>query len=99
LVANNEGRTWGAELDSWPKRDKGSGKKLHYVELYDLYSSPNIIRATKSRRWVGHVACTKVLGFWCVNLRERGHVEDPNVEGKIILKWIFKKWDGAHELV
>jgi hypothetical protein len=36
-------------------------KKLHYVELYDLYNSPNIIRAIKSRRWVGHVACTKVF--------------------------------------
>jgi len=38
-------------------------------------------------------------GFWCGNLRERGHLEDPGVEGKIILKLIFKKWDGAHRLV
>jgi len=37
--------------------------------------------------------------FWCGNLRERGHLEDPGIEGKIILKWIFKKWDGAHGLV
>jgi len=25
-------------------------------------------------------------GFWCGNLRERGHLEDPGVQGKIILK-------------
>jgi len=28
-------------------------------------------------------------------LRERDHFEDPNVDGWVILKWIFKKWDGA----
>jgi len=27
------------------------------------------------------------------NVRERGHLEDPGVEGRIILKWISKKWD------
>jgi hypothetical protein len=26
------------------------------------------------------------------------HLEDPDVDGRIILKWIFKKWDGGHGL-
>jgi len=38
-------------------------------------------------------------GFWWGNLRERNHFEDPDVEGKIILRWIFRKWDGGHGLV
>ena len=43
-----------------PRRDgvTGEWRKLHNEELNDLYSSPNIVRAIKSRRlrWAGHVA-------------------------------------------
>jgi hypothetical protein len=42
-----------------PKRDeaKGGWRKFHNEELHNLYSSPNIIRITKSRsmRWADHV--------------------------------------------
>ena len=42
-----------------PKRDEVTRewRKLHNEELNDLYSSPNIFRAIKSRRirWAGHV--------------------------------------------
>jgi len=33
--------------------------------------------------------------FWCGNLRERYHLEDSGVDGRIILRWIFRKWDGG----
>jgi len=70
---------------------------LHNEELSDLYSLPNILRMVKSRRirWAGHVArmgrgegCT---GFWWGNLRERDKWGEPDVDGRIILKWIFRK--------
>jgi hypothetical protein len=41
-----------------PKREEdGLWRKLHNDELYNLYSSTNIVKVIKSRRmrWAGHV--------------------------------------------
>jgi hypothetical protein len=32
-------------------------------------------------------------GFWRGNLRERGHLGDPGVAERIILRCIVRKWD------
>ena len=81
-----------------PKRDEVTGewRKLHNEELNDLYSSFNIVRVIKSRmRWREHVAlCGEAYtGFWRGNLRATDHLGDPGLEGRIILRWIFRKWD------
>jgi hypothetical protein len=31
--------------------------------------------------------------FWWENPGERGHFEDPGVDGRIILRWSCKTWD------
>jgi hypothetical protein len=33
----------------------------------------------------------RCAGFWWGNLREKAHWGDPNLDGRIILRWIFKK--------
>ena len=33
-------------------------------------------------------------GFWWGDLTERDHLENLGVDGRMILKFIFKKWDG-----
>jgi len=39
-----------------------------------------------------------IKGFGGGNLRERDHLEDPGVDGRIIFRWIFKKWDVGYGL-
>jgi len=81
-----------------PKRVEITGKwrKLHIEELNDMYCSQNIIRLIKSRRmrWTGHGGEERFkMGLWRGNLRERDHLENRGVGGKIILTRIFRKWD------
>jgi hypothetical protein len=34
-------------------------------------------------------------GFWWGSLREEDHLGDPGVDGRIILRWIFRRWEGV----
>jgi hypothetical protein len=65
-----------------------------------LYSSPNIIRAIKSRRmrWAGHVVhmgrCGLMQGECKILVGKpegRAHLEEPGVDGMIILKWTLQE--------
>jgi hypothetical protein len=52
--------------------------------------------------WVGHVERVGdrrgAYRFLMWRLEGKNHLEDPGVDGRIILKWIFERWDGEHEL-
>jgi hypothetical protein len=75
------------------------GENNNTEELTDLYSEPSIVKVTKSRRmrWAGNVARMggqeMYTRFWWEHLRERDRFEDPSVDGRMILRWILRKWD------
>ena len=86
-----------------PKRDEVTGewRKLHNEELNDLYSLTNIVRVVKSRRlrWAGHVArMVEDRGVHRVLVGKpegKSHWGDQDVDGRIILRWIFRKLEGV----
>jgi hypothetical protein len=68
-------------------------------ELCALHSSPYIIRFTKTEigracSTYGREECCIHVSWWR-NFREGDHFEDPGVDGRIILKWIFGTLDGV----
>jgi len=36
--------------------------------------------------------------LWLGNLREGHYLENPGIDGRILLSWIFRKWNGDTNL-
>ena len=76
------------------KRDGVTGEWRKWFVLCTLYFSNNQIEKNEMDG-----ACSKYgerSGVYRVlvgNLRERDRLEDPGIDGRIILRWISRKWD------
>ena len=61
---------------------------------------PWSVRESPLKTWIYLLLLWRVCGrgevctgFWWGDLRERDHWGDPGVIGRIILRWVFRKWD------
>ena len=78
----------------WPKRDEIRGSGENYIMRSLLICTPNQILFGWSNReeWDGRgtqhvwVRAEVYTGFWWGYLRERRHLEDPGVDGRIKIK-------------
>ena len=66
---------------------------------YTLSSSSNVVRVVISTRmrWTGHVVrMGDIRGLYRVFVGKpegKNHLGDRDVDGRIILRWLFRKWD------
>ena len=72
----------------------GHNEEILNSKLVGILCTHYILKSRKSRR-AGHVARMgeRHTRFWRGKLRERNHLEDPSVDGRIILRWICRKQD------
>jgi hypothetical protein len=71
-----------------------SGVKLIFKEKVSFNITINkdfrILFGKRKRVWRMGEACT---GSWWGILKKRYHWGDSGVDGRIIIRWIFRKWD------
>ena len=65
-----------------------------YIRCYRPLGFHNFMHYSKHGLWRKGEVCTR---FWWGNLRERHHWGDQDVDGRIILRWVFRKCEGVVE--
>jgi hypothetical protein len=103
------GIKWPGSVYDCPSPYKVDGKKMveglrneetRWPVLITKYYSGKLSRRM---RWAGHVARMgrgeMHIGFRWGDLREGDHMGDPGVDGRVILKWILKTWDGGMDWI
>ena len=82
--------------------------RLGITDIFDSWDLTCIVEFPVSNLWPNADYLNKIFpvfpkfllysilkGFLRGNLRERGHWEGPDADGRIILRWIFRKWEGV----
>ena len=74
-----------------PKREEVTGNGVSYTLRSLMICNPQVIKL-RGKRCSTYGGEKKVhTGFRWGNLKERDRLEDPGVDGRIILRWIFRK--------
>ena len=83
-------------LDEWSARCSDVYLTTHNTHKRQNFRMP----ATEPRlwprgHWVWQLYILVYTDCWWGSLRERGHWGDQDVDGRIILRWIFRKLEGV----
>jgi len=53
-----------------------------------------MVLPTDCRGYITSICFSEAYTEFCwLNLKGKNHLEGPGVDGRIILRWIFRKWD------
>jgi len=79
-------------------------RRLHNEEIHDIDSLPNIFRVLKSRRMrlarhVAHMGRRRASTVSVAKPEGKRSLGEPKDRWRIILKWIFKNFDGGIDWV
>ena len=66
-------------------------KSVPITKYYSCNQTKKNEMGSECGMYGGQVKC--IQGFGGGDLRERGHLEVLVVDGSVVLKWIFNKWD------
>jgi hypothetical protein len=89
-------RVFGRERDEVT----GEWRRLHNEELYALCKTKHCAGDKIEKNNMGK-ACSMYggdTGYLWGEFRKRNSLENTGVDGRIILKWAFKKWHRGHGL-
>jgi len=107
LCVYTEGtRDRAAKKDNEPKRDDVTGNGEDYTERsFMIRTGHRILFGISNQKEYDVRDMRQVwgrgeanVGFWLADQRERDLLEDLGVDEMRTIQWIFKNWDGGHEL-
>jgi len=79
------------------KKDSGQHvlkvQKISLLHKYIKWTPRGALCSLFKDTFINETGRGMYTGFWWGNLRERDHLGDPGVYVRIILRWIFRKWD------